>query len=83
MQRSGHVYVWMAQLSSKPLAAPAAAWLVLRAAVAGVVMRVSSCPVARRAAAGLERSVIGQGLVATPSRRRKAVTAILSATHHL
>lgn len=83
MGHSGHVCMWVARLASKPLAAPAAAWLVLRAAAAGVAMRVSSCPVAWRAAAGLERRVLGQGLVTAPSRGRKAVTAVLSAAHHL
>lgn len=36
-----------------------------------------------KAAMGLERRVVGQGLVATPGRGGKVVTAILSATYNL
>lgn len=63
---------------------PARAWRVPLAVEAGVARRgCSAVPGPGKAAAGLERRVLRQGLVATARRGRKAVTAILSATHNL
>lgn len=58
--------------------------LLLPCAVAVVAMRACLHLLrGRRSCFSLEGHVIGQGLVATPSRGGKAVTVILFATHHL